>query len=475
MDKSFSKEMNGAGDFEMKNEAFKSNCKHQSPDTLSPVDISRAISEIISTSSSTLDLSRIKLRDLKEEDLFQVPNIKHLHLQGNLLSRIPEDFFQQLSSLVWLDLRFNRLTSLPPGVGAHRHLKSLLLEGNPIKALPVELGDLTSLKALNLRNCPLEFPPIDVVQRGLHAILSFLQNARAGKPGHMELSIPEMPPVEKLKLADLMKSSLELSEEWPNEEEMKLFQHLKRQIMQNEKEEFIRSQPFAIQGGLWGESSSNTKDFKKRLTHTARKKTTLNDPSMYDVQIQNKRHEERKQAALKELKEKQSVFEQRKRDQELLNEWRKQTKKMQEKKEIKDKSDNACRFPPAVRDQVAKNAPYATDLGSKPQEGIRRSSAKLQKEFGQTRTSRDAELEHRIKQHIQMMQEQRKRPKVAPLSDMQKAKEDLETAELLQRQLAKMKEEDVPLEYRFTAFTGEVSPAATPRVQPQNIFSKMQF
>ncbi|XP_069467518.1 leucine-rich repeat-containing protein 27 isoform X2 [Ambystoma mexicanum] len=432
MDKSFSKEMNGAGDFEMKNEAFKSNCKHQSPDTLSPVDISRAISEIISTSSSTLDLSRIKLRDLKEEDLFQVPNIKHLHLQGNLLSRIPEDFFQQLSSLVWLDLRFNRLTSLPPGVGAHRHLKSLLLEGNPIKALPVELGDLTSLKALNLRNCPLEFPPIDVVQRGLHAILSFLQNARAGKPGHMELSIPEMPPVEKLKLADLMKSSLELSEEWPNEEEMKLFQHLKRQIMQNEKEEFIRSQPFAIQGGLWGESSSNTKDFKKRLTHTAR-------------------------------------------DQELLNEWRKQTKKMQEKKEIKDKSDNACRFPPAVRDQVAKNAPYATDLGSKPQEGIRRSSAKLQKEFGQTRTSRDAELEHRIKQHIQMMQEQRKRPKVAPLSDMQKAKEDLETAELLQRQLAKMKEEDVPLEYRFTAFTGEVSPAATPRVQPQNIFSKMQF
>ena len=36
-------------------------------------------------------------------------------------------------------------------------------------------GTVTTLKALNLRRCPLEFPPQPVVQKGLVAILSFLQ------------------------------------------------------------------------------------------------------------------------------------------------------------------------------------------------------------------------------------------------------------------------------------------------------------
>jgi len=34
---------------------------------------------------------------------------------------------------------------------------------------------VTTLKALSLRHCPLEFPPPLVVQRGLVAILTFLQ------------------------------------------------------------------------------------------------------------------------------------------------------------------------------------------------------------------------------------------------------------------------------------------------------------
>ena len=36
-------------------------------------------------------------------------------------------------------------------------------------------GGVTTLKALSLRHCPLEFPPPLVVQRGLVAILTFLQ------------------------------------------------------------------------------------------------------------------------------------------------------------------------------------------------------------------------------------------------------------------------------------------------------------
>lgn len=482
MDKSYSNETHSTGDFAKKDEILRSSKRHTSPESFSPVDISRVIEEAISTSSSTLDLSRKKIHHLKEE-IFQVPNIKHLHLQGNSLSRVPEDFFQQFTNLVWLDLRYNRLTSLPSGIGAHRNLKSLLLEGNPIKALPVELGNLTTLKALNLRHCPLEFPPLEIVQKGLQAILLFLQNARAGKCEHVEPSLPDMPPVEKLKLGELMRSSLELSDEWPNEQEMKLFQSLKQRIMQREKDDLIPGQPYSFRGGIAEDSRSKKKDSKKIPALSARKKSNLTDPSMYDVKIQNRRAEERKQASLKEMREKQDNFEQRKRDQEILNEWRKQTRIMQEKKEMKDK---ASRFPPAIGDQVPISAPYGTDHdrsyakdslehkkvhGSKQQERIRRGSLKSLQEYEQARTSRDIDLEHRINQHIQAMQEKRKQPS---LNEMRTAKEDLKTAERLQNELLQLKEE-APLEYRFTAFTGEISPTMTPRGQPQNIFSTTQF
>ncbi|KAI5270241.1 Leucine-Rich Repeat-Containing Protein 27 [Manis pentadactyla] len=99
---------------------------------------------------------------------------QQLHLQRNALCSIPKDFFELLPNLTWLDLRRNRLTALPSGIGSHKHLKTLLLERNPIKMLPVELGNVTTPKALNLRHCPLEFPAPLIVQKGLAAILTFL-------------------------------------------------------------------------------------------------------------------------------------------------------------------------------------------------------------------------------------------------------------------------------------------------------------
>lgn len=48
-----------------------------------------------------------------------------------------------------------------------------------------------------------------------------------------------MPPVEKLNLTDLMKSSLDLSDGWPNEEEMIRFQKLREEFIQDEREEYL--------------------------------------------------------------------------------------------------------------------------------------------------------------------------------------------------------------------------------------------
>ncbi|KAM9561824.1 uncharacterized protein ACWYII_025622 [Salvelinus alpinus] len=68
-----------------------------------------------------------------------------------------------------------------------------MLERNPITELPLKLGNVFTLKALSLRHCPITFPPQEVVQQGLHCI--------------------DMPPVEKLQLTEVVKSSLDLCEE----------------------------------------------------------------------------------------------------------------------------------------------------------------------------------------------------------------------------------------------------------------------
>ncbi|XP_068545450.1 leucine-rich repeat-containing protein 27 isoform X2 [Anas acuta] len=236
MDDSSYKGLNGSGD--NSGDEYR---KQSSSGSNSSEEIRKAIEECMSSASSTLDVSRKNIKHLTEE-IYKLPDVKHFHLEGNAISMIPEDLFQKLPHLVWLDLRFNKITALPPGIGYHRQLKTLLLEGNPIKELPTELGSLTSLTALNLRHCPLEFPPKDVIEKGVKTILCFLRASGNDRLLSMEPATSEIPPVEKLNLSELLQSSLDVSDDWPNEEEKLKFQKLKEEIIKDEKEEFLAGQ-----------------------------------------------------------------------------------------------------------------------------------------------------------------------------------------------------------------------------------------
>ena len=91
---------------------------------------------------------------------------QHLILRGNSLETLPEDLFERLPALEWLDLRDNRLSDLPhiPLVSATPQpqssaitsesigsttapvsllpLRNLLLARNHLSSLPFELGEL---------------------------------------------------------------------------------------------------------------------------------------------------------------------------------------------------------------------------------------------------------------------------------------------------------------------------------------------
>uniref|UniRef100_A0ABM5G1G4 Leucine-rich repeat-containing protein 27 isoform X2 n=1 Tax=Pogona vitticeps TaxID=103695 RepID=A0ABM5G1G4_9SAUR len=448
--------------------------------------IRQSLENLVSTSSISLDLSRKDLQHLTE-DIYKLYNLKHLHLEGNSLSVIPEDFFERLPNLVWLDLRYNKFKELPSGIGCHNQLKTLLLERNPIKRLPIELGNLSTLTALNLRHCPLEFPPPEVIQKGLPAILSFLQNCSNQNPDNAEPITSEMPPIEKLNLTDITKSSLDLSDGWPSEEEMIRFQKLRNEIIQDEREEYLTSKIVANESMPTLRRTKNNENISRKssMVSSRVKKNLLPAVSSYDLIIQSKRAEECRLAALKEMKEKQALFEQRRKDKEVLQKWRKQARVMREKKGL------LYTFSPEKGIVgVSQNAPYATDdvknydklEGCKEptnQDENRERTLNLDaiKAMEDLRAAKYKEVENRIKQHTQMMKERRKKLTGIPQEDMQRASQDFETAEKLEEDLADLRK-DLHKEYRFTAFTGDLltpPEKSVPTPKPQNIFSNMAF
>ncbi|KAJ8359867.1 hypothetical protein SKAU_G00163920 [Synaphobranchus kaupii] len=364
--------------------------------------------------AQTLCLSRRRLKHI-EYSILKISAIKHLYLEGNEISILPGSLFSSLPNLVWLDLRNNQITQLPLEIGQHRVLKTLLLEGNPITELPLELGNLVTLTALSLRQCPITFPPQDVLCKGVQGILQFLRRAMAEQPDSGRNAVPalaEVPPIENLQL-----SSLDCSEDMSDAEEQQTFEELKLRMMQMERAESGQGAPARSslsnsrmaqgEGGPRGHALPNT----RRKMELA--KGTFPDVLLCDAQHW-KRSEEGKQAAKRNMKEKQEMLEQRRKDHMLLCEWRLETRIRQESGVSESARRNA--------EEVLKKAPYATDPPYKIEDNVeylthnalqqepRKESLTSLKELEEMRGTSDRDLEERIRTHVQMMQERSSGP-----------------------------------------------------------------
>ncbi|XP_067908781.1 leucine-rich repeat-containing protein 27-like isoform X2 [Heterodontus francisci] len=367
-----------------------------------------------------VDLSGRGLEQLPEH-IFHIPGLQNLYLEGNAITVLSEDFFHQLPNLIWLDLRNNKLTSLPLSIGDHRYLKTLLLEGNPIRKLPVEL---------------------------------------------------EMPLIEKLQLNVRTESSLGFSDE----KEWQRFKTLKQKLMQEEKrEDSFQSRK------VWGAGFlSTTSNIPREKTPNLN--AIFPELTSYDMSIQTKRKNELRLAALKEHKEKQAFIEQRRKDQKALKDWRDQAKLIQEKKqtERKQRSVHATE-----RNKVVKSAPYATDpnfycttrsvdsKGPHIPESMQRVHSG--KEMEEARAAKDKELQEQIQQHIKLMQDRRKRPKGTAQEELEAAKNDLEIATNLKSTLARRKIVDNLSENNFIAVFGGPLSSTAPTINSQNGISTMKL
>uniref|UniRef100_A0A3P9AD90 Leucine rich repeat containing 27 n=1 Tax=Esox lucius TaxID=8010 RepID=A0A3P9AD90_ESOLU len=407
--------------------------------------------------SDTLCLSRRNLKDIADH-ILKSASLKNLYLEGNEISMLPDTLFTSLPNLVWLDLRNNQITSLPVEIGLHRCLKTLLLEGNPIMELPLELGNVISLKALSLRHCPIKFPPQEVMQQGLQCILQYLRGAMAKRPVSVRSSllVADMPQVQKLELTDLVKSSMDACEEMVDEDELRKFRELRQKMIQMDKAEL----GFTVSLSCLPRTSESVRDHKTHTLPTIKRGNVFPELPSLDMQYW-KRSEERTLAAMRELREKQAILEERRKGQELLKEWRTHAKVMQAKKILELKQERLER-------QIEIKAPYATDgsvsehgvvktLNSPPMTIQKQRSTMSYKEHQEVREARDRDFELRIRSHVQMMQERHRRPGGNAQEETDAARREIEEAKGLQSELAQIKR-DQDIEYRFLAFTGENSP-----------------
>nr|XP_053637882.1 uncharacterized protein LOC128692652 [Cherax quadricarinatus] len=172
--------------------------------------------------SGHLDLSNLGLPFFPSAVLLADGSMIHrVSLQDNQLVELTGSSLTQLTSVTWLDLRYNLLSDLPREVACLSRLQVLLLQGNRLTSLPASLGTLPELATLQVSDNPIIFPPPDVIKGGTRVILRFLKEKCAASENNESLTNPctadEDHPGGNHKI--LASNARERSESWEEEEE----------------------------------------------------------------------------------------------------------------------------------------------------------------------------------------------------------------------------------------------------------------
>ncbi|XP_078310263.1 uncharacterized protein LOC111134419 isoform X1 [Crassostrea virginica] len=440
--------------------------------------------------SNTLELCDKGMIQIPRE-LLDLTNLEYLYLEGNELTSLPDDFFDCLPRLTWLDLRRNKLLRLPSVyTGRHNHLRTLLLEGNKLRSLPLELGLIKSLNGLNISNNPIEFPPKDIMEKGTSEILKFLREmlqAKSsgqllnGSPGNGSSSSSDewddgddLQDYAKrrqrtLALDDAKSTTTKSSDPFgPVPQPVALHQPVSYTDKKQEKAEKVRRagasgtvESFQQMIDRGRRASLRQVSLTNRKMSCSRKKSAnsvmnwkVNPyPEPPPEEYANfKMTEERKLAKVKEHKQKTEAIIQRRKDDEALKDWRVKTKKIQQKKHYESMIKGTKDFTDAVEKapfDIDKNHMKIPTNEERIKEDVKNAHEKVRRAMSpntrqrveEEKQARIRELERRIKQHTSLMHERRKLPKGSPQEEMEAARRELEIVKSLQKDLLKRYQE----------------------------------
>ncbi|XP_036610893.1 leucine-rich repeat-containing protein 40 isoform X3 [Trichosurus vulpecula] len=140
-------------------------------------------SELASMESlELLYLRRNKLRFLPEFPSCLL--LKELHVGENQIEMLGAEHLKHLKSIHVLDLRDNKLKSIPDEMTLLQALERLDLSNNDISSLPHTLGNLPRLQFLALEGNPLRTIRRELLNKGTQEVLKYLRSKIQGDTGN---------------------------------------------------------------------------------------------------------------------------------------------------------------------------------------------------------------------------------------------------------------------------------------------------
>ncbi len=131
---------------------------------------------------SMCDLSKMECLYLRQNLLKKMPNLrncshlKEMHLGSNRLEIVTEEDVSNIPNVTTLDMRDNKITSVPDELVNLQSLERLDLANNDLHSVPYALGTLPHLKSLSLEGNPLKTIRRDILQRGTVGLLKYLRS-----------------------------------------------------------------------------------------------------------------------------------------------------------------------------------------------------------------------------------------------------------------------------------------------------------
>ncbi|XP_054068518.1 leucine-rich repeat-containing protein 40 [Rissa tridactyla] len=148
--------------------------------SLRQLDCTKNYLETVPSKLATMaSLEQLYLRKNKLRSLAEFPScklLKELHAGENQIEILNAENLKHLNSLSVLELRDNKIKSVPDEIALLQKLERLDLANNDISRLPYTLGNLPQLKFLALEGNPLRTIRRDLLQKGTQELLKYLRS-----------------------------------------------------------------------------------------------------------------------------------------------------------------------------------------------------------------------------------------------------------------------------------------------------------